>query len=123
VLVAAACGGGGGSTQLYTLQATKACLQKAGVRVTPVSDAADFVASTATGGAFRADVAKNFVTVSFGLTLTDATNIDQAYVSFHAAKVGINDVLKTQQNAVMLWHAHPSNDDIATITGCLSSKT
>ena len=82
-------------------------------------DSTDFVADSATGGAFRVTLPHNHVTVSFGLTLDDASNIDQAYRRFHAANVGIDDVLRRQENAVMLWQSHPSADDIATVTGCL----
>jgi len=113
----AACGST--STPLYTKQATSACLVKKGVKVGPVTNAQDFVANSATGGAFRAHLADNFVTVSFGLTLKDAANLEAAYEQFHAQKVGLADVLRPQNNAVMLWHAHPSDADIATVTGCL----
>lgn len=92
---------------------------KKGVRVGPVTNAQDFVANSATGGAFRAHLSSNFVTVSFGITLKDAANLVAAYEQFHAAKVGLPDVLRPENNAVMLWHAHPSDPDLATITGCL----
>ena len=118
VLVAAGCGKPG--TKLYTEQASSACLKKAHVKVGAVGSE-DFVASSATGGAFRARLTDNSVTVSFGQTLSDAGNIDQAYRRFHAANVGIDDVLRTQGNAVMLWHQHPTDADIAAVTGCLSS--
>jgi len=92
-----------------------------GVSVVSVANSTDFVADSATGGAFRARLPHNRVTVSFGLTLDDADNINQAYRRFHAANVGIDDILRQQGNAVMLWHTHPSNADIATVTGCLKS--
>jgi|tagenome__1003787_1003787.scaffolds.fasta_scaffold20214645_2 hypothetical protein len=117
VVVVAACGGSGSS--LYTKQPTVACLEKQGLA--PGGAADDFVASSATGGAFRVKLKDNSVTVSFGETLDDATNLDQAYRRFHARNVGIDDILRTQQNAVMLWKGHPSDTDIATITGCLKS--
>lgn len=113
---ATACGGGG--TKLYTTAATKACLVKQGVPVRR-APASDFVANSATGGAFEATVRGNSVTVSFGETVADAENIDQAYRRFRAKNVGINDVLRTQQNAVMLWHLHPLDTDTAAIAGCL----
>ena len=118
VLLAAGCGKP--AAKLYTQQASSACLQKAGIQVGAVGTD-DFVASSATGGAFHATLTDNAVTVSFGQTLADAGNIDQAYRRFHAANVGIDDVLRTQGNAVMLWHQHPTDADIATVTGCLSS--
>ena len=113
---ATACGGGG--TKLYTSAATKACLQKNGVAVRP-APASDFVANSATGGAFSATTRGNRVTVSFGETVADAGNIDEAYRRFRAKNVGIDDVLRTQGNAVMLWHLHPLDTDISTITSCL----
>ena len=33
---------------------------------------------------------------------------------------GIDDVLRTQGNAVMLWRTHPQDADTATVTGCLT---
>jgi hypothetical protein len=115
VLVLAGCGGGGNS--LYTRQATAACLATNGLKPTGIGG--DFVASTATGGAFHVELPDNAVTVSFGQTLDDATNLDGAYRRFHAENVGIDDILRTQENAVMLWRVHPTDTDIATITDCL----
>jgi hypothetical protein len=109
-----ACGGSGHS--LYTLQKTRDCLVAKHVAL---GGTLDFVATTATGGALRARLPPNFVTIAFGATTADADNIDQAYRSFHARNVGINDVLRQQGNAVMLWHEHPSDADLATITNCL----
>lgn len=118
VLVAVACGAPS-TDVVYTKSATSACLVKQGVDVRSVANTGDFVAESATGGALRAVLPKNRVTVSFGLTLEDANNIDQAYRRFHAKNVGIDDVLRTQGSAVMLWHVHPSDADIGTVTGCL----
>jgi len=64
---------------------------------------------------------QNDVTVVFGETQADATNLDQAYRRFHAENVGIDDVLIQDKNAVMLWHFHPSDADRSTLEGCLSS--
>lgn len=107
---------GSGSSKHYTLQKTKRCLVAGHVRVGP---ALDFVATTATGGALKAHLGANFVTVVFGQTQVDANNINDAYHRFRARNVGIEDVLRQQQNAVMLWHEHPSDADVARITGCL----
>ena len=87
----------------------------------PISETADFVANSATGGAFLVQLVDNRVTVSFGETEADADNIDQAYRRFKAHNVGINDVLRRQGNALMLWHVHPQDSDLATITSCLKS--
>ena len=117
VIISSGCGAGG--TTIYTKDATEACLQDADLQPRPVTETADFVANSATGGAFVVQLVANRVTVSFGETEADADNIDQAYRRFKATNVGINDVLRRQGNALMLWHVHPQDDDLATITGCL----
>jgi hypothetical protein len=117
VVLVSACGSGG--TPIYTRDATAACLRKAALRPVPVTEAGDFVANSATGGALTVQLVDNRVTVSFGETVADADNIDQAYRRFKASNVGIDDVLRRQGNALMLWHVHPQDSDLATITGCL----
>jgi len=116
-ILASGCGSGG--TTIYTREATVACLTKAALQPKAVTESADFVANSATGGAFSVQLADNRVTVSFGQTLADADNIDQAYRRFKSTNVGIDDVLRRQGNALMLWHVHPQDSDLATITGCL----
>jgi hypothetical protein len=115
--VVAGCGSGKSATSIYSRSKTHACLADKDLHLGP---ATDFVASTATGGSLKAHFGDgNFVTVAFGRTLADANNIQQAYVNFAARNVGIADVLRQQGNAVMLWHEHPSDADVATVTGCL----
>lgn len=114
VVLAASCGGS--STNLYSRGKSQACLASNGVRL---GGALDFVATTSTGGAFRAHLADNDVTVVFGATSADADNINQAYHRFHSQNVGIDDVLRQQGNAVMLWHQHPSDADLNRVVACL----
>lgn len=115
---ASGCGSNGG-TKIYAKAATVACLQKESAVAVRPAPATDFVANSATGGAFSVKLKDNRATVSFGETTTDGNNIADAYRRFHARNVGINDVLLEQQNAVILWHEHPSDADIAAITDCL----
>jgi hypothetical protein len=112
-------GCGSGGTAIYTREATVACLQNISLHPTSVAETSDFVANSATGGAFTVQLVDNRVTVSFGESNADADNIDQAYHRFKASNVGLNDVLRRQGNALMLWHLHPQDDDLTTITGCL----
>jgi hypothetical protein len=113
---AAGCGSSA-SNKLYTLQKTTACLRSQNLRL---GGQLDFVATTATGGATRAHFGDgNFVTIVFGATFSDADNITEAYERFHGKNVGIGDVLRQQNNVVMLWHEHPSDADLATTTKCL----
>ncbi|MGZ4333240.1 MAG: hypothetical protein ACXVRJ_03090 [Gaiellaceae bacterium] len=119
VVLVCACGKAG--TTLYTKGATSACLVTAGLHPKPVTGTSDFVANSATGGAFQVALVGNRVTVSFGATLADADNIDQAYRRFRSSNVGIDDVLRRQSNAIMLWHVHPQDAQLATVTGCLKA--
>jgi hypothetical protein len=112
-------GCGAGGPTIYTKQATAACLQKLALHPAPVPETADFVANSAKGGAFAVQLVDNRVTVSFGETMADADNIELAYRRFAAPNVGVDDVLRRQSNALMLWHVHPQDNDLATITGCL----
>jgi hypothetical protein len=115
-LLAVSCGNDGGKT--YSLEQTRGCLQDQQVRL---GGQLDFVATTATGGALKATLGRNFVTIVFGETAADADNINQAYHRFSSSNVaaGIDDVLRQQGNAVMLWHEHPSDHDLALVTSCL----
>jgi hypothetical protein len=118
LVCALAAGCGGKSTKLYTLAQTRQCLQKkSGVKL---GGRLDFVASTATGGATRVRLAHNGATLVFGETEDDATNIDDAYHRFRARNVGIEDIIRQDANAVILFRRHPSDEDVATIEDCLS---
>jgi hypothetical protein len=128
LLSLAGCGG----QSLYTAAKTRSCLAAESARIASKLNfvagsagrhplvAPDVVASTATGGAFVATLADNSVTISFGATLTEAANIATAYQRFAFPNIrnNIQDVLERYQNAVFLWHRHPSNADLALVTGC-----
>ncbi|HEX6763221.1 MAG TPA: hypothetical protein VF094_10495 [Gaiellaceae bacterium] len=116
LLAAGVLGGCGKTTPHYTLAKTSACLQQAGASL---GGQLDFVATTATGGATHARLRDNSLTLVFGQSQGDADNIDAAYRRFRSSNVGIDDVLRQQGNAVMLWHEHPNDADLATVTGCL----
>lgn len=116
LLVVGLLAGCGKDTPSYSLAKSSACLRENGVAL---GGQLDFVATTATGGAVRVHLRDNALTIVFGQTKRDADNIDAAYRRFHASNVGIDDVLRQQGNAVMLWQEHPTDEDLATITGCL----
>ena len=117
-LVVAACGQPG--PKVYDETRTRACLVSEHLRVSrrPVSD---FVASIALGGSFGVHFRLNRVTVSFGDTVKNAQDLDGIYRSVHAKNVGIDDVLRVQGSAVMLWHTHPSESDLARLLSCLKT--
>lgn len=104
---------------MYTRAATKQCVEtKLGIHSFP-SLGDDFVASTASGGALRIRLADNAVTLLFGQSADEASNLADAYRRFHAKNVGVEDILRTQGNAVMLWQLHPSTVDESKISNCL----
>jgi hypothetical protein len=117
VLAASGCGDKGVT---YSVAKSRACFRQQAVRVTRVPRS-DFVASTATGGAFRARLPRNFVTVVFGETDGDAEQIEKAYQRFAFPNVrqGLSDVLRRNSNAIMLWHEHPQSDDETLVLNCL----
>src|SRR5262245_20955461 len=118
VLIAFALAGCGSSTKSYSLEDTKACLKARGARI---GGKLDFVASTATGGAFVAVLGDNSVRVVFGETMDDAEQIELAYDHFARPNVkpGLAYPLRRQDNTVMLWKKHPQDSDLALVTGCL----
>ena len=116
VVAALAAGCGASSSHIYSLGKTSDCLQTKPVRL---GGPLDFVASTATGGAVKIHTGDNFLTLVFGKTVDDGSNIADAYRRFAAQNVGVNDVLVQNQNAVMLWHTHWSQPDLDLVAGCL----
>jgi hypothetical protein len=119
VLIAAGCGSGSPGDRTYTRAATKQCVtSKLGIHSFP-SVADDFVASTASNGALRVRLPDNAVTVLFGQSPEEAKNLADAYRRFRAKNIGIEDVLRTTNNAVLLWQLHPSAADESKIDSCL----
>jgi hypothetical protein len=111
---------GCGDEATYSRAKTRACLERNGVRI---GGKLDFVASTATDGAFVAHLDDgNFATVLFGEDKGDAEELESAYqrFAFPNVKEGLPDVLRRDRNAVVLWHEHPSDDAVATISDCLT---
>jgi hypothetical protein len=114
-LIAAGCGG----KSTYSVAKTRACLNARGATI---GGKLDFVASTATGGAFAASLGDNSVKLVFGQTPSDAQQIVAAYqrFAFQNVRSGLPDVLRRYNNVVTLWHAHPQDSDLSLVVGCLS---
>ncbi len=114
-LLAAGCGGGG--PKEYTLADTKSCLREAaGVKLSPQLD---FVASTAPGGAVRAILGKNVVTISFGTTEAEAASLERGYRRVAGPRIPLQDVLQRKRNVVLVWAEKPDPQQADTIDGCL----
>jgi hypothetical protein len=114
VLLASACG----TSTSYTLAKTRKCLESRGVQT---GARLDFVASTAQGGAFSANLGDNSVKIVFGQNEDDAKNLVGAYerFAFRNVRAGLPDVLRRYTNAVTLWKEHPSDADLSLVVGCL----
>jgi hypothetical protein len=112
-LLAAGCGG----SKSYDADKTRACLaRQSGVKL---SNDVDFVASTALGGSFNARLLGNKVTLAFGDDRKEAERIVRAYQRFRGKNIGLTDVLRPKNNAVILWANHPTETAEATIQECL----
>ena len=111
------CGGSGGGS-LFTLAKTRPCLKRnSDVKI---DRKLDFVASTATGGAMHFRLPHNAVTLVFGETEDDANNINDAYHRFKAKNVGLEDIIRQDRNAVILFRQHPNDADVSTVQSCLA---
>lgn len=118
LLCALLAGCGGGGNKLYTLSNTKQCLRKQGG--VKFGGRLDFVASTATGGAAYVRLPDNALTLVLGESVDDANNINDAYHRFRAKNVGLEDILRQDRNAVLLFREHPTDADVAKVEDCLS---
>jgi hypothetical protein len=115
--VLAGCGSSSTKVTTFTLAPTRECARDHGHVLKPKKN--DFIATTAAGGAFRLRFPHNEVTVLFGRNAKEGSALADGYRRFHAKNVGIEDILRTNENAVMLWKLHPSDTDEAALTKCL----
>jgi hypothetical protein len=109
----------GGPPAKVSREKTQTCLADKGAEI--VRPTGDIVASTASGGTFRAVLhgGTNFVTLSFGANDAEATQIAEGYDKFHGANIGLADILYADRNVIMLWKAHPNDDEAKLVSGCL----
>jgi myo-inositol-hexaphosphate 3-phosphohydrolase len=117
VVAAAGCGGG---SKTYSEAKSRSCVKDAGLKVTNPA-ASNVVASAAEGGAFVVRFPSNLVVVSFGLDRDGAERIVRGFQRFHGQNIGLTDVLHAKHNAVLLWAAHPQDEYLKVIEGCLHS--
>jgi hypothetical protein len=115
-LLAAGCGGET-EPDAYSLEPTQDCLEEAGYDAS--TEDLDFVASTATGGAFHTDVGENEVTLSFGETTEEAERTAQAYRNFAGPTIQIEHVLFQRENVVFVWGAPPTDEERGPVEACL----
>jgi hypothetical protein len=115
----AACGGA--EPSVYKAPGSAACLRKLGYRVTTEDRGVGVVAAAAPNGGLRAFEPGNTVTIAFGANSDDALQIEGAFRRFAPKKLkpNIDDVMRVQKNAVLLWTVTPPEDEMNKVFGCL----
>jgi hypothetical protein len=110
-----------GEPSAYKAQPTAGCLGKLGYRVTTADQGVGVVAAAAPNGGLRAFEPGNTVTIAFGANQDDALQIEGAFRRFAPKKLrpNIDDVMRVQKNAVLLWTVTPPEDEMNKVFGCL----
>jgi hypothetical protein len=122
-LVAAGCGAP--SSRPYTAAGTVACLKKQGfTQVTTAPAKIGLIAAFAEHGGLIATASDgNKLTIAFAADEEGAKSTQAAFKNqappFY--KKRINDIMRADRNAVMVWTTAPTQDQIDTVKGCLGS--
>ncbi len=106
---------------VYKAEPTAKCLRGKGFRVTTDPDKIGVVAAAAPNGGLRAFEPGNTLTAAFGESSDDALGIQRAFRRFAPRRLRphIDDVLRIQKNAVLLWTVTPPTEEMDTVFGCL----
>jgi len=122
-LVALALLAAGCNTEPSTFKAepTAKCLRGAGYSATTEPSEIGVVAAAAPNGGLRAFEPGNTVTIAFGENSDDALGIQRAFRRFAPKKLRphINDVMRSQKNAVLLWTVTPPQEELNKVFACL----
>ena len=119
-IVATLAGCGGESQTLAAREATAHCVDtRFAVAIDLNAVDLDPVASGASAGAFRVELPSGTeVTVSFGRTVEDAEQIEEAYRA-NAGGTPVDDVLERDGTAVFRWAQAPTDAEAIGMRGCL----
>jgi hypothetical protein len=105
----------------YKAEPTAKCLRKHGYEVTTEPTQLGVVEGHTENGGLIARHPGNAVRIAFGASSDDAPGIENGYRRFAPKKLRphIDDVMRTQKNAVLLWTVTPPQDEMDTVFGCL----
>ena len=105
----------------YKAQPTANCLRKDGYQVTTDPAKLGVVEGHAENGGLVAFHPGNAVRIAFGASSDDAIGIERGYRRFAPKKLRphIDDVMRTEKNAVLLWTVTPPLDEMNKVFGCL----
>lgn len=117
-LVAAGCNT---EPSVYKAEPTANCLRKDGYRVTTDRSKLGVVEAHAENGGLLAFHPGNAVRIAFGANSDDAVGIEHGYRRFapKRLKKHIDDVMRNQKNAVLLWTVTPPLDEMNGVFACL----
>jgi hypothetical protein len=121
VAVALLVAGCNSEPSVYKAEPTAKCLRGKGFRVTTEGSEIGVVAAAAPNGGLRAFEPGNTVTIAFGESSDDALGIQRAFRRFAPKRLRphIDDVMRLQKNAVLLWTVTPPAEEMDTVFGCL----
>jgi hypothetical protein len=121
VAVALLVAGCNSEPSVYKAEPTAKCLRGKGFRVTTEGSEVGVVAAAAPNGGLRAFEPGNTVTIAFGESSDDALGIQRAFRRFAPKRLRphIDDVMRLQKNAVLLWTVTPPSEEMDTVFGCL----
>jgi hypothetical protein len=110
-----------GEPSAFTAGPTAKCLEGKGYRVTTDDAKVGVIAANAPNGGLRANEPGNAVTIAFGANSDDALQIAAAFKRFAPKKLRlhIDDVMRMQKNAVLLWTVTPPQDELNKVYACL----
>jgi hypothetical protein len=117
-LLAAGCNG---EPSAYKAEPSAKCLRKLGYRVVTERSRLGVVEATAENGGLIAYHPGNAVRIAFGANEDDALGLQNGYRRFVKKKVRphIEDIMRTQKNAVLLWTVTPPQPEMDQVFGCL----
>jgi hypothetical protein len=118
-LFLAGCSSGEPST--FKAGPTATCLKGNGYRVTTDDAKVGVLAANAPNGGLLAKEPGNALTIAFAQDSDDAIKTAAAVKKFAPKKLQphINDVMRTQKNAVLLWTVTPPQDELKKVYACL----
>ena len=110
-----------GEPSAFKAGPTATCLKGNGYRVTTDDTKVGVIAGNAPHGGLLANEPGNALTIAFGENSDDAIQIAAAFKEFAPKKLQphINDVMRTQKNAVLLWTVTPPQDELNKVFACL----
>jgi hypothetical protein len=121
LLLAGLAAGCNSQPSTYKAQPTADCLRKLGYRVVTDPTKLGVVEAHATYGGLVAFHPGNAVRIAFGSNEEDAVGIEHGYRRFAPKKLRphIDDVMRNQKNAVLLWTVTPPQTEMDKVFGCL----